>query len=646
MSDFKVKNVGILAHIDAGKTTLSEQFLYKSNVLKELGSVDKGTTYTDNLEIERKRGISVKSSEANFIWKNTEINIIDTPGHIDFSPEVERAIRVLDCAILLVSAPDGVKPQTEIYFKALRDMNIPTVIFINKIDRMCFDMDKTLDNIKQKLTKDIVPIQTFKDSKLNFILSNDNKEIDNFIENLAENDDEILEKYLNNSLSMDFLKSKLKTLINECKIYPVLFGSALKGIGINELLDFMVDFIDDKHTDNDELSAIVYKIRHDKTKGKSVYLRIFSGEIKSKDLVHNFTRDVFEKVNQIKKLKFQKEIDCNKIESGNMAYVYGFNKAKVGDIIGSDKNVPKLCAIREPLLIVRVIPNCKGDDFKLRDALFELQEEDPFLNVEWIEDKKEINIRIMGMMQTEVLENILKDRFNLSVSFGKPDVIYKETPKKSGIGFASYTMPKPCWAVVKFQIEPLESGKGVIYETKVRTEYIKLKYQKEVEKQIPITLKQGLYGWEVTDLKITLVDGEDHVMHSNPGDFLIATAMGIMNGLSNVGTCLLEPILDFKISIQEELAGKVLNDILKMRGKILNNESYNKISILEGEVPVSEFLDYPINLGIMSKGKAIVNTKFKKYDKLPFELGKTKERIGVNPLDRAKYILYARNAIK
>ena len=251
----------------------------------------------------------------------------------------------------------------------------------------------------------------------------------------------------------------------------------------------------------------------------------------------------------------------------------------------------------------------------------------------------------MGTIQLEILESILKNRFGIDVYFGKPSVIYKETPTAKGIGYERYTMPKPCWAVVKFEIEPLPRGSGLVYESKVRTEQIKQRYQNEIKEQLPLSLKQGIHGWEVVDLKVTLIDGEDHVIHSNPGDFHIATAMGIMNGLQNVGTTLLEPIINFRISVPEEIGGKILNDIMNMRGNFDNTQVNNGTFTVEGKMPVATSLDYPVKLGIISKGKGIITTKFSGFAPIPLEQGETRERVGVNPLDRAKYILYARNAI-
>lgn len=543
---------------------------------------------------------------------------------------MERALSVLDGAILVISAVEGVQPQTEVYFKALKAMKIPTIIFINKIDRIGSDVERVLGEIKKLLTESAVLLKD-----------------DNLIEALAEKDELLLEKYLGEEeISSELLEERLTILVKECSVYPVISGIAIKGIGVIEVLDLIVKFIPSLQDYNeDELSAIVFKVKRNKNLGKLAYLRLYGGEIQSRDSVHNYTKDADEKITQIKKLRGQKEVDFGEVKAGEIACVSGLSKASIGDILGNPERIPVVPSIAKPLLTLQVFPKFKEDYIKLVEAFQELEEEDPLLNVQWIKEKNELHLQIMGMIQLEILESILTSRFGIEVIFGKPSIIYKETPKAWTLGFEAYTMPKPCWAVVKFEIEPLKAGSGLIYESKVRTEDIKLRYQREIESQLPIALKQGLYGWEVVDLKVTLIAGEDHIMHSNPGDFLIATSLGIMNGLASVGTTLLEPIISFRISVPEEVGGKILNDIIQMRGSFDSPMIINGNFTVEGEMPVATSLDYPVRLGIISSGKGVMTTKFLGYSPVPIELGATRERTGVNPLDRAKYILYARNAI-
>jgi ribosomal protection tetracycline resistance protein len=298
-----------------------------------------------------------------------------------------------------------------------------------------------------------------------------------------------------------------------------------------------------------------------------------------------------------------------------------------------------------PYLRVQAYP--ESDDLypRLVEAFQGLADEDPALDVEWVQDKKELNLKIMGLIQMEILSSILMERFNLNVRFSKASVIYKETPSRAGEGFVSYTMPKPCWAVLRFMIEPGERGSGVQYSSVVRTEYILERYQKQVEKTIPKALEQGLYGWEVTDIKITLIDGEYHVEHTRPPDFAVATPMGIMDGLAYTGTTLLEPVLKFSISAPEDASGRILNDLVQMRGTFDSPLILNGAFNVEGIVPAATSMDYHIRLASMTGGRGTITTTFSGYRECSIENGATAPRKGVNPLDRAKYILYARNAI-
>lgn len=647
-----VRNIGILAHVDAGKTTLTEQLLYKSEVIKELGSVDRGTAHTDNLEIEQLRGISVKSTEINLSWKGMNINIIDTPGHVDFVGEVERSLGVLDGAVIVISSVEGVQPQTEVYFNALKQMKIPTIIFINKVDRIGGDVNQVQREIEKVLTKAALPLEQLTGEatslpKLEYFNNSNEGLKTSIIEKLADKDEKLLTKYLDGvEITIEDINQSLKQQVKIGELYPIVYGSAIKGIGIYELLDLLVKVLPElPDLSAEELSGLVFKIKTDKTMGKMAFVKLYSGKIESRDDIYNHTKDVHEKVTQIKKLVGYKEMNFTEAVAGEIAWVSGLSNASIGDVMGSPSRVPRVPEITKPLLTVQVYPNKKDEFVKLAQALQELEEEDPLLNVNWIKDKHEVHIQIIGMIQLEIIENLLQTRYGIGVSFGKSSVIYKETPSSWSLGFEAYTMPKPCWAIVKFEVEPLPYGSGLVYESRIRTEDIKPRYQREIEHQLPITLKQGLYGWEVIDLKVTLIAGEDHVMHSNPGDFLIATSMGIMNGLKNTGTTLLEPILNFRISVPEKVSGKVLNDIVQMRGSFDSPVVINGIFTVEGKMPAATSIEYGVRLGIISSGKGVMSTRLSSYNPVPLELGAIRERFGVNPLDRAKYILYARNAI-
>jgi ribosomal protection tetracycline resistance protein len=649
----KIRNIGILAHVDAGKTTITENFLYLSGQTKKLGSVDDGTTQTDFLDIERERGISVRSSNTSFEWEGVKINLIDTPGHVDFSADVERVLRVLDCAILVVSAVEGVQAHTESLWNALQNLKIPTILFINKIDRAGADVELVIKEIKKELTDNLVVF-----NRVNHEASNEaniesvwnNQEInEDVIEQIANADEKILEKYLDDQkLLFEELDNSLVHSVNQCKLYPVLMGSAKNAIGIKALLDAIIHYLPGPpKNESKDLSALVYKITHDKTMGQVTHVKVYSGEIKNRELIKNASQNIEEKVTQIRKLISNKFEDIGEVRAGDIAGICGLQHAKIGDVLGifSD-SLPNDISLRTPLLTVQVKPDKDKDYPALAEALQELTKEDPSLDFEWLREDKELHVKIMGWIQIEVLEKIIENRFGIKAKFDDPTVIYKETPSKTGEGFVQYWMPKPCWAIMKFLIEPGERGSGVVYKSKISVDDVQQKYQNEVERTIPNALKQGIKGWEVTDIKITLIEGEDHQMHSNPGDFVVATPMGIMNGLVNTGTTLLEPFISFKISATEDLLGAITSDVTQMRGSFESPEMENGKFILSGILPVSTSLDFPVRLSSRSGGKAKISTKFYGYQDCSDELGQTREYKGISPLDTSKWILKARKALQ
>jgi ribosomal protection tetracycline resistance protein len=658
-----IRNMGIIAHVDAGKTTLTEQLLYQSGSSRILGSVDKGTTHTDSLEMEKQRGISIKASEIDVTYKDINIHIIDTPGHIDFSSEVERSIGVLDGAVVVLSSVEGVQPQTEVYFNALKELKTPSIFFINKLDRIGAAPYKAIKDMKKLLTDKLVPLQIVYEKGNEFVVNNifdekhSNKNllefedeaykqmIEELIDVLGTSNEELLEQYFDGTLTLGMLKEEVSVQALQGKIYPVLYGTALKGEGIKEVLNGIIDYLPGpKDLDAAELSAMVYKISHNKTLGKIAHIKIFSGSISTRDDILNVTKNKSEKITMIKKVMNQRQIDVKSASSGELVMVSGLD-CSTYDILGSKTNIPERQSITTPLLTLRIYSKKQEDYIALVEALTILQEEDPLLNMQWIKEKKEIHLHIMGKIQLEYLEAILLERFNLEVVFGPPSVIYRETPIGDGYGESRYTMPKPCWAVVEFFIESLPRGSGVIYESKVRTEKVAIRYQREIEENLNNILSQGIHGWPVTDLKITFTQGEDHVMHSRSGDFAASAAMGIMRGLNEIGTTLLEPMINFRITVPEDVGGRVLNDIIKMRGSFETPIIHKNTFTIEGTMPVSTSLEYPETLGIISSGKAVVSTKFAGYEPCALELGTIRERIGVNPLDRAKFILYVRNAL-
>lgn len=641
--------LGILAHVDAGKTTLTEQFLYHSGALRQAGSVDRGTAQTDWLPIERERGISVRTAQTSFTWKDHVINLIDTPGHVDFAGETERALAAIDCAVLLISAVEGVQSHTENLWRALRKLNIPTIIYINKIDRAGSRFDALCDEIPRVLP--------FKGMSLLKLSQAENEGLENFTvseipyikeritEVVADYDDGIADAYLSGTPAQSgALKDALIKCVHNCKIVPMLCGCAQKSAGIIPLLDAIITLLptsDKKLTDT--LSALVFKLEHDKTMGKIAHVRMYGGELHARDSI---TTDAgTEKISQIRKFNGQKYIDVGSVSAGDIAALCGLSNIKVLDPIGSYM-LPESLRLANPFLSVSVQPSSDAELMPLLTALRELSDEDPLLDCKWEKSEREIVISITGRIQLEVIDSLLRTRYGLTATFSEPSVIYKETPAASGFGYDAYTMPKPCWAVVKLRFDPLPRGSGVIYDGgKIPHDTCFYKYQEHIRKSFYKSLEQGRLGWEVTDFRATLVGAEHHTMHTHPLDFFVATPMAVMNGLHNIGTLLLEPFLRVRISAGTEYLGKIISDITKMRGEFDQPVQSGDSFTIEASLPVATSLDYPVRLAAMTHGKGIFFSSFDGYRECPLELGRTAKRRGPDPLDRSKWILYSRGAM-
>lgn len=650
MTPDKIYNIGILAHVDAGKTTLTEQLLYLSGALRKAGSVDSGDTHTDWLPIERERGISVRSAQTTFFWKDCQINLIDTPGHIDFASEVERSLAILDGAVLLVSAVEGIQSYTESLWRALRNLKIPTLIFVNKVDRAGSRYYELCEDIKKLLPfegKSVLRMCDVKNEGLkDFEVPKSVTLYENTVEVLADYNDSVAEAYLSGSdIDKNTLEEALKAAVSEQNVIPVFCGCAQKSVGVSELLDAIISYLptaDKKLTDT--LSATVFKIEYDKTMGKIAHVRMYGGELKSRDTVDSGT-GALQKITQIRKFNGQKYIDIGSVGAGDIAALCGLSSLKVMDTIGT-KTALNNYRLANPFLSVKVTPENESELMALLSALRELSDEDPLLDCKWEKSEREIIISITGKMQMEIISSLLKERYNLSASFSEPSVIYKETPKACGFGYECYTMPKPCWAIVKLYFEPLPRGAGVVYDGgKVPNNSCFYKYQEHIRKSFFANISQGPLGWEVTDFKVTLADAEHHTMHTHPLDFFVATPVAIMDGLTNIGTTLLEPFLKVRISASSEYLGKVIGDITSMRGEfdtpVISGDSFT----VEAFLPVATSLEYPVRLATLTHGKGLFFSTFDGYRECPLELGKTAKRRGPNPLDRAKWILYARGAM-
>lgn len=660
-------NIGILAHVDSGKTTLTEQLLFLTGAIRNAGSVDSGTTATDSLDIEKQRGISVRTATATARWKDVTFNIIDTPGHVDFAGEVERALSALDYAVVIVSAVEGVRAHTENILKSLDAAGLPRIIFINKADRAGSDVKKViseLESISSQTHIILSEIENEGEENCFVHIADDKLFCLRATETLADISDEVAELFLEDKLlTKEKADEIIRKEISDCRLTPVVFGSAKYAVGIRELADTLIAYMpDSSRRATDDLCGIIFKIEHDKASGKISYVRLFGGEIANRDEVELFSAEkqtvissdtvepetkkpIKEKVSQIKSFCGAKSTDSGIVRGGDVAAICGLPSAKNGFFIGKPhyKEEPKLV---NPFLRVRVTPS-DADPEKisaLAAALNELSDEEPYIDAKWENGQKEITISTTGKIQLEVLSNLLKERYNLSAEFSPPTVIYKETPSSSGYGLARYTMPKPCWAVVEFYIEPMPRGYGVSYHGRIPNNQCFYRYQSHIRTSFDSCIEQGLYGWEVTDFRCTLVGGEHHTIHTHPLDFFVCTPMAFMNGLSQIGSTILEPLLKIRVTAPENFSGKLFSEIVKMGGEYDSPVIRSGMVTIEAIVPVATSMGFPEKLATLTSGKAVLAQSFHGYRECKDGLEHINPRRGVNPLDRSKWILWARGA--
>lgn len=681
-------NLGILAHVDAGKTTLTERMLFAAGSIREAGSVDDGSTRTDSLSVERERGISVRTATASLRWHGKTVNIVDTPGHVDFAGEVERCLGALDIAIIVVSAPDGVRAHTENILRALDLCHTPRVLFVNKIDRAGAEQSAPDSAVLSAALRRVTGAEmTYMNAQYVSDIATARATVhlrpiaEAATEALAEFDPEAEEAFLTDTvLSDDAAREKLCAAIRDCRVTPILWGCAKNGTGVTELLDFCTDFMPDAaDRASDALSGVIFKIEHDRTMGKLAYIRLFGGSLKSRDSVtlidpaaqtdpatadpepddavpvEDDTPATPWKITQIRRADVQnggRFVDAGSVTAGDIGVLCGLTGAKCGNFVGAVTG-NTTARLAYPLLSVQVRPTAEeeakmpGEALpSLANAMRELSEEEPYLDAKWENGQSEIVVHLTGGVQQEILENLLWERYGKRAVFSKPTVIYKETPTREGIAYADYTMPKPCWAVVQFKFTPMPRGYGVSYHGRLPSNQLFYRYQSHIRRSFRECLAQGLHGWEVTDFRCDLIGGEHHTIHTHPLDFFVCTPMAFMNGLVNCGTTLLEPLMRWRITCPMELSGKILSQVTNLRGTYDTPVVAGDTASMEAILPLATTMHFPIWLASTTSGKAACASDFYGYSECPpGEMHETPRR-GVNPLDRARWILYCRGAGK
>ena len=635
-----VRNIGIFAHVDAGKTTLSEQILLRAGRLRQAGSVDRGTAFTDSMDVEKRRGISVRATCVSFDWQGTQVRLIDTPGHTDFSSEIERSFWAIDAAVLVVDAAQGVQPQTETLFAALSAQGLPLLFFLNKMDRPGADAEKVLRQIGKRLTPRVVPLWD-RERTLDVVCSSD---------------DALMEAYLNGAEPKEAeVRNLLAAMTARGEAFPALCGSALRGEGIDALLDAAVAFLPGPDTSCGELCGVAFAAVTDPAMGRGLWVRLYGGRLENRmpidlktgtDKITGQEIVVQRKITQIRSDAGQ---DIGHLTAGGIGILYGLGEAEIGYVFGREDLLPRKVQpglFREPLITVQVIPEKPEQMNALREACAVLSAEDPLLRSRYYSATGELQLQVMGKVQLEIVEELLLSRFSLSVRFGEPTVLYRETIRERAHGFIAYTMPKPCWAVLEFDIAPGPRGSGVTFASVVPGRDILPRYQHQVEQALPQALSQGRLGWQVTDVQITLVGGNHHLIHTHPLDFIVATPMGIQDGLRRGGSVLLEPILEVRFVLPDEYVGRIISDVSMMRGNVTASSSEDGVTSMTAEIPAAASLDYSVTFAAATSGRGSMSARLKGYEECPTELGRTAPRRGVDPLDTAKYILAARNALE
>ena len=609
----KIINIGILAHVDAGKTTLTESLLYTSGAILELGSVDKGTTRTDTMFLERQRGITIQAAVTSFNWNDYKINIVDTPGHTDFITEVYRSLSVLDGAILVISAKDGVQAQTRILFHALQKMNIPTIIFINKIDQYGINLNNIYQNIKEKLSNDIIVMQnvtlTPEISIKNII------DLDEWDPVISKND-KLLKKYIaGEKLTIQELTQEEYRCVKKGSLFPIYHGSARNNIGTQQLIEAISNLFCSEMNENDsELCGRVFKIEYTDHKQRLVYLRLYSGTLHLRDtIVLSEKKKV--KLTEIYIPSNGEMIQTKTVCSGDI-FIIPNNTLRLNDIIGNEKILP--CNVWNdktvPILRTRIEPIKIEEREKLLDALTEIADTDPLLRYCVDTITHEIVISFLGTVQLEVICSLLIEKYHINIRIEDPTVIYLEKPLQK----ADYTIhievpPNPFWASIGLSITPLPIGSGIQYESKVSLGYLNQSFQNAVREGINYGLEQGLYGWEVTDCKICFEYGVYYSPVSTPSDFRFLAPIVLEQTLKKAGTQLLEPYLSFILFTPQGYLSRAYNDAQKHCAIIETSQSKNDEIIFTGHIPVRCINEYRNTLTLYTNGQAVFLTELKDY---------------------------------
>ena len=601
-------NIGIVAHVDAGKTTLSESMLYHAGAIRKLGRVDHKDAFLDTDQMERERGITIFSKQAVFRWKDRTITLLDTPGHVDFSAEMERVLQVLDCAVLVVSGADGVQGHTQTLWKLLKRYHIPTFLFVNKMDQEGTDGEKLLKELRKRFGENVVPfvdIMTESDCPGGKVyLHTKESAVEEVLEELAVCEDDMMEEYLEEGrISLD----KVQKAVADRQVFPCYFGSALHSQGVEELLDGLDRYMKDK-TYPAEFGAKVYKIARDNQGNRLTYLKVTGGRLKVKDVVEGLN----EKINQIRIYSGEKFEAVQEVEAGRVCAVTGLENTRPGQGIGAEEesDLPVL----EPVLTYQILLPDDCDVHKMLLNLKILEEEEPELHIVWEEQTSEIHVQLMGDVQIEILQRMIKERFGVLVEFGEGSIVYKETITAPVEGVGHFE-PLRHYAEVHLRLEPGERGSGMQFAAECSEDILDRNWQRLVLTHLEEKEHKGvLTGSPITDMKITLTSGRAHQKHTEGGDFRQATYRAVRQGLKKADSILLEPYYEFRMELPSENVGRAMTDIQNMSGKFGTPMIEEETTVLTGSAPVSLMRGYQKEFTAYTGGRGRIAVSLKGYD--------------------------------
>ncbi len=586
--------MGILAHVDAGKTTLSESMLYLSGTVRKLGRVDHKDAFLDTYALERDRGITIFSKQAVFSLGNKKVTLLDTPGHVDFSAEMERTLQVLDYAVLVISGADGVQGHTETLWKLLKLYDIPTFIFINKMDQQGTDKAALLSELKERLDEGCIVF--------------DHEESTETLEELAMTDEKVLDYFMEHE---SIRKEDICRLIKERRVFPCYFGSALKLEGVQEFLCGFERYME-PYTGTEEFGAKVFKISRDDKGERLTFLKVTGGKLVVKMPVNLVNKE--EKVNQIRIYSGAKYETVSEVEAGGVCAVTGLVSSYIGQGFGVEKGTA--APFLEPVLTYQMILPDGADTTKVLRELKQLEEEEPLLNIVWNPALEEIHVQLMGEVQTEILKTMIAERFHLDVEFGTGKIVYKETIKNPVVGVGHYE-PLRHYAEVHLKMEPLEAGSGLVFDADCSEDVLDRNWQRLILTHLQEREHPGvLTGSPITDMKITIVAGRAHLKHTEGGDFRQATYRAVRQGLKSAESILLEPWYSFVLEVPSDQVGRAMSDIGQMNGSFEGPEAEDKQGMvrLTGTAPASEMRDYQREVWAYTKGRGRITFTLKGYE--------------------------------